>query len=270
MIINRRRGTAVGLLVLLCLMWGCKTKPPSDSLATYMQTKRGFAEELGKQLGMSADKYRIVAVTGPQWKVGTALDPQNPASEITRACIVKSENLPESLPWAGLPEYTTTQTIDFAAGVPTGVANVFKRAVDANVSLDWQRGGRYALRDLSQVVLAEDEFLNALLSDSCGNGLKGKKALLVRGVISGKELFGSTNKLAPGAAVKVQDFDVLKLTYVNSESYELEDKEKSAKFFVFTLIDGGSLAAAARGPIEPVAPSQTSLDSLEAINLSKP
>jgi hypothetical protein len=266
-----KAGIMIGVLCLIGVLaaYYAYTRTSADAMVSYLEAKRKFAEKFAEGLGIKqTDKYRLVAVIGPQWKVGDALDPENLLSEITDKCVVPSDQLPELVPWSGLPEYASDRTVDFSAGVPAEVAKAFKSPIVAALHIKWQQGGRFLLKDLSQVVLPENSFLDAVGREVCGNGLKGKSALFVRGVISGKEVFGSARTLSDGGNVQVKDVELLKLKYEDSEKYELEDRDRAPKFFVITLVKGAP-PGAVRGPIEYSAPSEATIQALEALNLTK-
>lgn len=256
-------------IVIACLpplFAGCTPAPmqkAGEGMASYIEAKREVAQQLETAFGIKqSNNYRLVAVTGPNWEVGSALDPANPLNPITDACLYAKDKLPKEVSWGGLPAYKSDRTVNLGGGLPPGVAKAFGAPLQANVQLDWSRGGTFALSDLSQIVVPQDDFEKAITSKSCKDGLAGKAALIVRGVVSGKEVFGSTNKLATNAGLHVQTVDLFTVKYNDSATWTLEDKVKSPKLFVVTLVP----PLPRSGPITLVPPDPAIIQRMEAIS----
>lgn len=207
----------------------------AEAITTYIKAKRELAERLGESLGATkSSTYRLITMIA-SYPIGAAVDPDNPADLLTENCIIPKDEWPGPTPWTDLPQMKVSQRIDLNAGLPAPVKTTLKGIVDAGARLDLQQAGEFRLSELSQVLLARDKFEQAIQIPKCQDSLT-KPALLVRGVVSGKEFFSSTRALASGTDVKAWQDDLFKLRYDGSGAYELQDATAKPKFQVVTLV----------------------------------
>lgn len=262
----------IAVVALVAALWSVWRFDPMHeagrSMLAYLQAKRQIAQDLEAGMGVKGSmSYRLVAVTGPQWRIGDAVDPDNLLNPRTDACVWPEERLPREIPWSGLPEYAAKSAIDLGTGLPVAAAKALRSPVAANANLNWQRGGRFAMRELSQRVVPETDFKQFVSAQNCQAGLDGHSALIVRGVVYGKEVFGSLKNLSAGAKAIVETIDPLTLTYQSNDTFELEDKDKTPKLFVVSLVVPSAVRGAGSS-VDFVAPSKETVDALEALSVT--
>ena len=259
----------ISALLSACLGSGADTKPiqkAGDAAADYITAKRSYAQALSKALGVSdASNYRLVAVTGPEWKIGDAIDPLNPLNPLSYACEWKAAAIPASTQWTDLPGVSGTSTINFSLGLPTGVVKAFKStAVTAGINVNSESTGNYSLTGLSGPIIAQDDFEKALKTGACKDS-RDTAALLVRGVISGVEIFSSKKSLDAGGNVHVASIEVFNLKYDDSKNYELSDKTAAPKFYLVTLDTPSERGTTASGGLR--APPGEIIQTIESLNV---
>src|SRR5260221_9929420 len=60
----------------------------ADMIITYIVAKRELADRLGEALGANrSSKYRLMALVGPSYPIGAAVDPENTIDIITEKCV---------------------------------------------------------------------------------------------------------------------------------------------------------------------------------------
>ena len=244
-------------------------EPIEDSAAltkTYIQAKNEYVIALQDALiDPTKSKYRLVAVVGPQWKIGAVIDPENPLNNFTDNCLVKDDELPTPTPWASLPGFTSTKTITLGAGLPSKVTELLGKSSAVGANLTSGKNGQFGLSELASVIVAEDAFSKSF-SDDCKAVLGLRGGLVVRGVVTGKEVFKSDASLVTGASIKVAETDLLKLQYDDKGTFELEDKTVNPKMFLITQFipqDKGD------GDVQ-VVPSAATIARVEALDKNKP
>ena len=226
---------------LLILAAGCAPTPnkPIDASASattsYIVAKRAYVEALERALrptGVEAGPYRLVAVTGPQWQIGAVVDINNPLNPLTDKCIFPAALMPKTpVDWSSLPGLTQTRTVDFSAGLPQSVLKFLGKDNRVGANFNLAGSGEFSLTDLQAKILAQDAFESGLSAD-CKNFLADSGGMVVRGIVTGKEVFKSGGQLTAGADLKILEDQVLRLKYDNKGDFQLEDKAPVAKMFM--------------------------------------
>ena len=207
----------------------------ADATASYITAKRAYVEALERAIRQSdpaGSPYRLVAVTGPFWRVGEAVDIDNPLNPITDKCLVASDSLPKPpISWAELPGLTQSRKVDFSAGLPESVLKVLGKDNTLGLKFDLSRTGQFSLSSLQSTILPQDTFEKSLSSE-CKDILALRGGLVVRGIVSGKEVFKSGGTLSTGANLKLLETELIKVQYDNKGDFELEDKDPTPKMFM--------------------------------------
>lgn len=232
-------------------------------LTDYIAAKRKFAVELQKAMGGDASRFQLVAISGPQWAIGTIIDPANPLVPKSLKCVVKSDLLPTAILWAELPGLTKSQTIDFSAGLPTSAATLINKEAQAQGKISVSKTGSFALKEISAVTIAQDDLLDKL-SEECRNNLSINGGMVVTGIVSAKESFKSGRAIVVDPSLKIAETEILKLKLDQKGDFELEDKAPTPKMFMVTLFRQETLGS---GDIQ-TAPSAVQVQQIERQDLT--
>jgi hypothetical protein len=242
---------------------GCTSNPVAGgSRATikYLEAKQQLAKTLQASLaGGGSDKYRLLAVSGPAYPIGTALDPNNPVDLVTRSCLFKE--LPPSEPWSSLPKWQSNNLIGLNLGWPAQFQNA---AVKAGLNINQVTNASFEMSDISQVLVGHGDFVAHIGATDCLAKLDTLKedVLIVRGIVSGREVMESGSKLQTSATTHVLESaaEVIRVSFDKSGNFELRDERPVPKFLVVTR-----LAATERTTIENalIPPTDTQLRKVE-------
>lgn len=269
---------SVGIMLALSLL-GCSSsmtapdaqpvvQPAMEAATSYLVAKRSYVDALDKTLRVhqtASDPYRLVAVAGPQWPIGAVLDPDNPLNQLTKKCEVASAALPtEWTAWSNLPTLTQSRTIALGAGLPRATVQLLGKAVSAGANVDLSKSGQFALTDLRSKILPQDDFESGLSPD-CKAFLKTRGGVVVRGIVSGKEVFKSITQIDMGAGVKWLEEDVLRLKYDNKGNFELEDEAPVPKMYLVAYFARETRGV--DGPSGIMPPTDAQLRALEKLGL---
>jgi len=259
---------------------GGQAQKPFDSvrenLKTYVQAKKEYAAALSEQVAKQSDHYRLALIVGPQYPIGAALNTTNPADLVTSDCVIPKEDLKKrgvlDVPWTPFPEYKLSQVISFNTGLPAGIVKALNKNISANANLKLDDSGRFVWREISQNLMPEKDFERHLASKECQAGLQDNQALIVRGVVSAKETFGSKGIVDTGAKLSFLKDEVFSFRYTDDGSYELEETDASPKLHVLTVYMGSVRSASgdpAQVKVMLQAPSGQLLQKLETSAASK-
>lgn len=226
-------------------MLGCAPIEPrkpiertAEATTTYILAKREYVQQLDRALRTgtpTASPYSLVAITGPQWRVGEVIDPENPLNVITEKCVFPSSKLPSTpAKWSSLPGLTQEKKIDMSAGLPQSVLKVLGKDNKVGVNFKLDQTGTFRLEDLESVIVPQDSF-EAGLSSDCREVLALRGGLVVRGIVSGKEVFKSGGNLDTGADLKILEEQIFKVKYTDKGDFELQDKAITPKMFLVAL-----------------------------------
>jgi hypothetical protein len=245
--------------------WSQPIEQGTDAISGYIAAKRELAERLGTSLGATrSSSYRLMALVGPSYPIGAAVDPENTADIITEKCVIPLAKLPKApTPWTDLPIAKASRRIDLNASAPLPLKKALKGAIDAGARLDLVTGTEFGLSELSQILIPQDVFEQAVKEPSCDKSLGDRLALLVRGVISGKEVFASMRKVTAGTGVKVWKNNLFDARYDDSGAFELRDAVVKPKFYVVTL----RLPPTRGEPVEFRRPSDNIADKAAAASM---
>ena len=268
------------VLVLSACLSACATKkgdttqPIDDSAkaaSDYITAKRSYAQALSRALQISdSSTYRLVAVIGPEWKIGDAIDPNNPLNPLTYRCQWKPADIPAATPWTDLHGVSATSNINFSLGLPTGVVAALK-STSAGINFTSQTTGKYSLTGLSGPIIGQDDFETALNTEPCKSA-RVNPALIIRGVVSGIETFSSNKSIDAGGKITTLNIDVFNLKYVDSNTYEISDKTAAPKFYLLTLDTPNTRGVESNGSKSTGlgAPRSETIQKLESRNVLVP
>jgi hypothetical protein len=258
----------------VAVLAGCAATNPNvpvskaaDATTTYLEAKRQYVSKLQTALrgggDQSASAYRLIAVTGPQWRIGEVVDADDPINLVTEKCVFGVEKLPKPTSWASYPGLTSSSKIDFSAGLPQSVLKVLGK--DNKVGLNFLKDntGVFRLEDMQSVIVAQDTF-EAGLTPECKDVLALRGGLVVRGIVTAKEVFSSKVNFDTGADLKILEEQIFKLKYTASGDFSLEDKSASPKMFMVAFFPKKTMG----GNSVPQPPSEAQLSRLLATLVS--
>ena len=240
----------------------------AKATATYIEAKKAYVAALETAIvgpNAASSRYRLVSVVGPQWQVGAVIDPQNPLNNLTEKCVVNAEALPKPTPWSSYPGMTESKTITLGAGLPSSVVSLLGKDSTVAANLISGKTGQFNLQELSSVIVADDAFSGSFSPD-CKAVLALKGGLVIRGIVSGKEIFRSGGSINAGANLKLAETDLLKLQYDDKGDFNLEDKSPTPKMFLMTQFNPENKGA---GDVQ-TAPTAATIARVEALDRNKP
>ena len=240
----------------------------SSRLSTdYISAKKAYAAAFAKALGIAnSPAYQLVAVNGLEWQVGDVVAIDDPTNILTYAC--RFENPPATTSWNDVPDVTHKNVpINFSLGLPTTAIRAFQK-ISAKTSFDFTSSlsGKYSISNLSGPIADEEDLQAALSKETCRREIKGP-AIVVRGVIWGKETFSSSAPIKADATVYVLNGDVFTFRYDADRNYQLADTSSAPKFYVLTLYKP---AYRANGSSSLSALHPYVVAKLESLNIDKP
>lgn len=272
-----RTGIAVGLktfslLSVATILAACQSvqsaKPievATDRTTDYISAKRAYTAAMSRHLQGTEgpdSPYRLVAIVGPQWQIGTAIQADNLLNVITNNCVFPDAALPKKgVDWSDFPASSNASTISFAAGLPDSVVKALKTDSKIDASFKRVSTGQFALTSISSIIMPEDEFAKQR-SSACQQVIDARDVFLVRGVISAKEVFKTGGQLAAGATLTLHTADLLKFAYDNKGDFVLEDETAKPKIYVMAYFPRKEQKDGAN-PLPVRAPTQTEIDRLE-------
>lgn len=97
----------------------------TDKLISYFEAKQELADTLQTQLGGPTAgsprneyySYRLVAINGPAYDLGSVLSVDNTLDLITRKCTVPNDLVPVEQ-WSTMPRWSSNSTLDTDLGIP--------------------------------------------------------------------------------------------------------------------------------------------------------
>ena len=270
MIVSRFFGGLLIVLIAACMSAVAPVAQITDASrfsTDYISAKKAYAAVFAKAIGIAnSPTCQLVAVNGPEWQVGDVVAIDNPTYVVTYAC--RFEQPPAATSWIDVPDVTHKNVpINFSLGLPTAAIKAFQK-ISARTSFDFTNSlsGKYSISNLSGPIAAEDDLQAALSKETCRREIKGP-AIVVRGVISGKETFSSNTPIKADATVSVLDADVFTFTYDRDRNYQLADTSSAPKFYVLTLYKP---ADRANGTSSLTALHPYVIAKLESLNIDKP
>ncbi len=254
MTISRKVFRAATLAVAAIALNACAANPgpvmskSTDKLISYFEAKQELADTLQMQLGGPTAgsprneyySYRLVAINGPAYDLGSVLAVNNKLDLITRKCTLPTDMVPVEQ-WASMPRWTSNSTLSTDLGIPAPFKGVFDKAktsVDAN--LNFESASIYQIEDIGQRFLARDEMDTFVRRGDCGEYLSGlsEPVVFVRGIIYGRETLRSAKGFGTGLDLRVveEESGQLRFKYDSSGAYELSDASVMPKFAIMAKI----------------------------------
>jgi hypothetical protein len=247
---HKRISVAISLSFAFGLAHSADTQSQNivpHQIVSYAHVRNELAATLQSALvdNQSSTKYRVYPVIGPMYPIGAAIDPNNPLDLETRRCVVAPRRLPTADPWGPFPSWTSNENVDMGAGIPARIAAVL---VSIGIHFHHAKSIEYQLTDISQVLIAKDDFYSLVASKICLKQLQAHPGglLLVRGLIIGREDLRTAGGwgAAANAHVFSRDVSPFTLSYDTSGDFELKDTTPIAKFMILTKVlppDRGSI-----------------------------
>lgn len=232
-----RLGSVVTSLFAITILAAC-TNPdpelndPREAVTSYFQARRDFGEALGRAVAAEQGPiYRIVAITGPQYPVGSALDPRNPADTVAPACVVPE---PQLVPWTPFPETSSVRSIRFEATLPALLQRALPTLAEFGVEASANSTARWSMQDVAQRLAPQSLFQQAISSGECRTATAGRDILFVRGVIYSKEMIASTRALNISAAANATGGGVNVVADRNG-AFRVEDSSAIPRYHILTF-----------------------------------
>ncbi|WP_298466260.1 hypothetical protein [uncultured Erythrobacter sp.] len=226
----------------------------TDKLISYFEAKQELADTLQMQLGgptASSPRneyysYRLVAINGPAYELGSVLAVNNKLDLITRKCTLPNDMVPVEQ-WASMPRWTSNSTLSTDLGIPAPFQGVFQKAkTSVDADLNFQSASIYQIEDIGQRFLARDEMDTFVRRGDCGEYLStlSEPVVFVRGIIYGRETLKSAKGFAGGIDLRVveEESGQLRFKYDSTGAYELSDAAVMPKFAIMAKIMPASIS----------------------------
>jgi hypothetical protein len=226
--------------VLLASLASCSTDRASairqagTDTSSYIAAKRAYVASLHEAMrgqGVQEGPYKLVAVVGPHWPIGTVIDPTDPTNVQSTSCLYPEKQLPVAMSWADLPVLRAGRTVDFSAGLPSKILNFLGKSDKANLAFKSTQAGNFSLVEIHSVIVPADAF-TASLTGACKTHLALNGGLVVRGIVTAKEVFSSGQKIEGDAGVTIVDDPLFTFRYASEKQFELSDKQDGPKMFM--------------------------------------
>ncbi len=220
----------------------------TDKLISYFEAKQELADTLQMQLGGPTAgsprneyySYRLVAINGPAYELGSVLSVDNSLDLITRKCTLPDDMVPVEQ-WSTMPRWSSSSTLSTDLGIPAPFQGVFEKAktsIDAGVN--FQSASVYQIEDIGQRFLARDEMDTFVGRGDCGEYLSTltEPVVFVRGIIYGRETLKSAKGFGTDIDLRVveEESGQLRFKYDSSGAYELSDAAVLPKFAIMAKI----------------------------------
>jgi len=231
----------ITMVIILTFMSGCSFIDAlfgSSKISSYIEVKRSYVNLLEKAIFKTPNSekgvYRLIAIVGPQWRIGEVVDINNPLNIITDKCIFDKNQLPEFVKWSNLPGISEEKKINFFAGLPKSILKFIGKDNVFHIKFDLINTGNFSLRSLESQILNKEVFENGI-TDECRELAAREGGFIIRGVVKGKENFKSGREF--DSTFKLQTFsnDIINLSYNSKGDFELEDKQAIPKMFFITV-----------------------------------
>ena len=233
---------------------GCAANPgpvmnkSTDKLISYFEAKQELADTLQMQLGGPTAgsprneyySYRLVAINGPAYDLGSVLAVNNKLDLITRKCTLPNDMVPVEK-WASMPRWTSNSILSTDLGVPAPFKGVFDKAkTSVDAGINFQSASIYQIEDIGQRFLARDEMDTFVRRGDCGDYLSTltEPVVFVRGIIYGRETLKSAKGFGTAVDLRVveEESGQLRFKYDSSGAYELSDASVMPKFAIMAKI----------------------------------
>ena len=258
------RHATLTLLLTLLLLAGCNFPSDTGNGATgaavsYVEARKDFASALGSAVAEEQGQvYRLVAISGPQYPIGSALDPANPADVVTDACLVPE---PPLVSWAPFPAITSSRSVALGASLPGLLGRAASYLSDLGVDVGAQSSVSWRMEDVTQRLSPQAVFQEEISSGACLEQTAGRDILFVRGIVHAKETFISTSGFNAGAATSATG-PGLRVNVDQSGGFRVEDAAAIPRFHIVTLKRADGAAGRTVGGPEFVAPPSEVLERL--------
>ncbi len=259
---NRHRTLPATLLFLVALAACVPTGPDlvtgaGATTADYIAARRAFAAALGEAVAdRQGPAYRIVAITGPQFPVGSALDPQNPADEVAPACALPEQPL---VAWAPLPEITRSRQISFGVQLPPLVARTETVLTQQGVSVSAGGTAIWRMEDVAQRLVPQSSFERAIATGACRAETAGRDVLFVRGIIFSRELIESDRDFTASGGFQTSSGGI-SISVADNGAFRVQDETAIARYHIVTLKPAEQITATTS--TEPVAELTAPTDAM--------
>lgn len=251
-------------LLILCHSMGlssCAVTPApyetfTKNLTRYYEAKSSFAVAIQTQLAANSDvnEYRLVAINGPTYAIGTLISKSNRLDVESRSCVVEESQLPPVEPWSAFPVMKSSSTLSLDAEIPL----MFKKALadtERFVGMGYTQGrvANLEMTDVGQQLLSRSETRRILVSGPCADSLKSLEdgAIIVRGIVSGVEMLTGTAEanLDTNLARLVGPGRRFQFHFSRTGDFSIEDKEPTPKFAVYTAVRAEKTMGSVNDPV---------------------
>ncbi|RVO68494.1 hypothetical protein [Sinorhizobium medicae] len=230
----------------------------------YIQARRDFAQALGSAVAQKQGPvYRLVAISGPQYPVGSALDPANPADAVTTACLVPE---PALVAWAPLPAVNQSRNVSLGASLPALLGSASSLLSKLGINVARTSSANWRMEDVAQRLSPQAVFAEAISTGSCAEQTSERDILFVRGVIYAKETFTSTTGFNAAASTS-ESGGGFRVSADQNGGFKVEDAQAIPRFHIVTLKPAAGSSGRSSLESRPVfvAPSDEVLNRLSAV-----
>jgi hypothetical protein len=239
-------------------------KDSGNQVVAYIEARRDFAQALGATVAQDQGPvYRLVAIAGPQYPIGSALDPANPADAVTTACLVPE---PPVVAWAPLPSISRSRNTSFGATLPALLSSASTLLANLGINVASTNSADWRMENVAQRLSPQSVFADAISTGACAEQTFDRDILFVRGVLYAKETFTSTTGFDAAASTS-EVGGALRVSVDQAGGFKVEDSQAIPRFHIVTLKPAAG--ASGRSPIgsEPdlVAPPTEMLERFSAV-----
>lgn len=215
--------------------------PGSGKLVEYFEAKNELAAVLAAQLagGEASDTYHLVSLNGPGYPIGALIPLGNPADLESRDCIVADDDLPDSVPWASIPKWTSSNRVNLEVAFPPIFEEIEESDDAIATGILASRGGYFGMEDMSQVLLSRQDFREIAGQDPCRGAIlnSGGETVFVRGIVYGVESLKSSSVVNLGADATIKELDgQIVAGYNSTGAFELTETTPSPKFAIMSIL----------------------------------
>ena len=189
-----------------------------------------------------SDDFRLVALNGPAYPVGSLIAAGNTLDLESRDCVVAEADLPRPDPWSGLPSWSSESALDVGLGLPS----IWQSAISQNetsldVGFEMDRQSYFQIEDISQVFLSRSELRRAFAVPACQAAMQeipGAEVIYVRGLIYGRETLRSAKAFNAGVDLSLtgEDSGDFSFSFAKNGAFELKEQRLLPKFAVVTKL----------------------------------
>jgi hypothetical protein len=238
------------LSLYLVTLVGCasnNSQKTQDSIAAnqnaingFIEAEKSFADSLNsfyKETNAGDYNHKLVSVSGAAYGIGSAVDVDN-YQNLQAICDLDNLDTSKTEFAQNWPESVVKKS--FHLNADSGSFAKEFAGFNLGGSLDYSKSVIYQKKEMEQVLVPYGPFMEKLADAECAKYLKGKKVMVIKGVIYGKNEISLGEPLVVSAGIKYQDTDLFSFKYDDDLNVTRVDKEPKMLYWVAALIDGNA------------------------------